>query len=88
VSEADYTEEPRRRLIEREFNLSYMDSLPGTIRSLPAGGRSEKGRKISVEEGIAKTLGWKLGDELTINVGGESFSARITSAAQAALEIR
>src|SRR2546426_2052077 len=29
VSEADYTEERARRLIEREFNLSYMDSLPG-----------------------------------------------------------
>jgi len=40
--------------------------------------RSEKD-EISVEEGIAKTLSWKLGDELTINVGGESFSARITS---------
>ncbi|HVP08800.1 MAG TPA: FtsX-like permease family protein, partial [Burkholderiales bacterium] len=30
-------------------------------------------------EGIAKSLGWKLGDELTFRVGTESFSARITS---------
>jgi putative ABC transport system permease protein len=36
-------------------------------------------REISVEEGIAKTLGWKLGDEVRFSVGGESFSARITS---------
>jgi len=36
-------------------------------------------REISVEEGIAQRLGWKLGDELTFNVAGESFSARITS---------
>jgi len=32
-----------------------------------------------VEEGIAKTLGWKLGDELTFTVGGDSFTAKITS---------
>jgi putative ABC transport system permease protein len=34
---------------------------------------------VSVEEGIARTLGLRLGDELTYSVGGESFSARITS---------
>ena len=32
-----------------------------------------------MEEGIAKTLGWKMGDELTFAVGGESFTARVTS---------
>src|SRR6185436_6791727 len=35
--------------------------------------------EVSVEEGIAKTLGWKLGDELSFAVGGESFKARISS---------
>ena len=38
-----------------------------------------------MEEGIAKTLGWKMGDALTFTVGGESFTARITLDAQAAL---
>jgi len=28
VSEAGYAEERARRLMEREFNLSYMDALP------------------------------------------------------------
>ncbi len=79
VSEADYTEERARRLIEREFNLSYMDSLPGHNQIVAGRWFDPKRDEISVEEGIAKTLGWKLGDELTINVGGESFSARITS---------
>jgi len=79
VSEADYTEERARRLIEREFNLSYMDSLPGHNQIVAGRWLDPKRDEISVEEGIAKTLGWKLGDELTINVGGESFSARITS---------
>src|SRR5256886_7681663 len=79
VSEADYTEERARRLIEREFNLSYMDSLPGHNQIVAGRWFDPKRDEISVEEGIAKTLGWKLGDALTINVGGESFSARITS---------
>src|SRR5207302_421032 len=79
VSEADYSEERARRLIEREFNLSYMDSLPGHNQIVAGRWLDPNRDEISVEEGITKTLGWKLGDELTINVGGESFSARITS---------
>ncbi|HXL75630.1 MAG TPA: FtsX-like permease family protein [Burkholderiales bacterium] len=79
VSEADYTEERARRLIERELNLSYIDSLPGHNQIVAGRWFDPKRDEISVEEGIAKTLGWKLGDELSINVGGESFSARITS---------
>jgi putative ABC transport system permease protein len=79
VSEADYGEERARRLIEREFNLSYLESLPAH-NQLVAGRWLDIGKnEISVEEGIAKTLGWKLGDELTFTVGGDSFTAKITS---------
>ena len=35
--------------------------------------------QLSVEEGIAKTLGIKLGDELTYSVGGATFSARVAN---------
>jgi len=79
VSEADYTEERAKRLIEREFNLSYLEELP-EHNSLAAGrwfGPGEDG--LSVEEGIAERLGWALGDELAFSVGGETFSARISS---------
>jgi putative ABC transport system permease protein len=79
VSEADYTEERARRLIEREFNLSFMERPPAHNR-ITAGEWFQPGaQEISVEEGIAKTLGWKLGDALRFNVGGDSFTARITS---------
>src|SRR2546425_5286136 len=76
VNEADYSEERARRLVEREFNLSYMDALPAH-NTIAAGRWSGDG--LSVEEGIAQRLGWKLGDELIFNVGGETFSGRITS---------
>jgi len=79
VREADYTEERARRLIEREFNLSYMESLPSHNKLTAGRWLDTDKNEISVEEGISRTLGWKLGDELTISVGGESFSARITS---------
>jgi len=81
VREGDYTEERARRLVEREFNLSYVTDLPG--HNQIAEGRWFDARKdpreLSVEVGIARTLGWKLGDELTFTVGGASFSARVSS---------
>src|SRR5687767_1331565 len=75
VSEADFEEERAKRLVEREFNLSYMSELPAH-NELAAG---RWGEGLSVEGGIAERLGWKLGDELTFSVAGESFSAPITS---------
>ena len=77
-------QERDRRLAEREFNLSYMAVMqPGNevvegkwfTREDMAGG----GAALSVEQGIAKRLGWKLGDKLTWQVAGENFTAPITS---------
>jgi putative ABC transport system permease protein len=80
VSEQDYSEERARRLVEREFNLSYMDAPPAH-NSISAGRwfAGALARELSVEEGIAERLGWKLGDELTFTVGAEPFTATITS---------
>lgn len=81
VSESGYADERAKRLVEREFNLSYADEMPG-YNQLAEGEWWRKGadpHQLSVEEGIAKTLGWKLGDELTFEVGDESFRGRITS---------
>ena len=79
VTENDYAEERARRLVEREFNLSYFEQPPAH-NVITAGKWFAPGaQEVSVEEGIAKTLGWKIGDELTFAVGGESFSARISS---------
>jgi len=79
VSEDDYEEERAKRLVEREFNLSYMTELPSHNEVTAGRWLQADGQELSVEEGIAQRLGWKLGDELTWTVGGASFSARITS---------
>ena len=79
VSEADFSDERAKRLIEREFNLSYLDELPGHNAIVAGRWLNANEDEVSVEEGIARTLGWKLGDTLTWSVAGETFDARITS---------
>jgi putative ABC transport system permease protein len=79
VSEDDFSEERARRLVEREFNLSFTEQPPAH-NTLSAGRWfAADSAEVSVEEGIAKTLGWKMGDELTFSVGADSFKARVTS---------
>ena len=75
-------EDRARRLLEREFNLSYMEALPAYNRL--TAGRAFNADDIqrgalSVEEGIARTLGWKLGDVLSWQVAGEHFEAPIVN---------
>jgi putative ABC transport system permease protein len=79
VNEGDYTEERARRLIEREFNLSFMEEPPEHNRISAGRWFAPGAAELSVEEGIAQRLGWKLGDELIFSVGGDTFTARISS---------
>lgn len=81
VSGADFTDERARRLAEREFNLSYADAArpDNRIVSGTFWRPGEREPQFSVEEGIAKTLGIKLGDTLTYDVAGSRFSAKVTS---------
>lgn len=78
VDPGKYTEDRARRLVEREFNLSWATAMPGHNR-LVAGRWHADGEALSVEEGIARTLGIRLGDRLTYDVAGERFTAPVTS---------
>ena len=79
VSPPDYPDERARRLVEREFNLSTSAKQPA--QNVVVAGRwvEEEQGAISVEEGLAKTLGLKLGDALRFDVGGMQTESRITS---------
>jgi len=79
VSEDDFAEERARRLVEREFNLSFSEQTPAHNTVTAGRWFGADARELSVEEGLARTLGWNLGDELAFTVGAESFSARVTS---------
>ena len=79
VSPNDFSEENAKRLIDREFNLSYTDQLPSGNQIISGKWIADDAPQISMEAGIAKTLKLKLGDQLTFEVAGEKISAPITS---------
>jgi putative ABC transport system permease protein len=79
ITPANYADENARRLVDREFNLSYTNQLPEGNRILSGEWISGNQPQISIESGIAKTLNLKLGDRLTYEVAGETVSAPITS---------
>lgn len=81
----DYDDERARRLIDREFNLSAATVLPAanTIVSGDwAATAAVDGKGLSVEEGIAKSLHFGLGDTLTFEIAGRQVTAPITSVRQ------
>jgi putative ABC transport system permease protein len=81
VSPADYPEERARRLVDREFNLSWAQQMQSD-NSVASGrwwSEPRPGPQFSVEAGIAETLGLRLNDSLTFDVAGTPVSARITS---------
>ena len=79
VGPADYAEDRARRLVDREFNLSYAAERPAHNEITAGRWQPEEAGAASVEEGIAETLGLKLGDALRFDIGGIPHEARITS---------
>lgn len=78
VGPADYDEPRAKRLVDREFNLSYGDALP-------AGNRIEQGRwlrpdahEVSIEAGLAEALRLAVGDVLTFDVAGQQVQVTVS----------
>ena len=79
VSPDDYPEERAKRLLDREFNLSASAVQPSHNQIVAGQWRPDEQGAVSLEEGIANTLGLKLGDSLRFDIGGVATDARITS---------
>ncbi len=79
VSPDDFQEERAKRLVDREFNLSHSATNPKQNEVVAGRWTPEEQGAISVEEGIATTLGLKLGDSMTFDVGGLQTVSKITS---------
>jgi putative ABC transport system permease protein len=82
VSSRDYVDDRPRRLMDREFNLSWARDMQSD--NVIVAGRwfsaADAGKPVlSVEEGIAQTLGLKLGDRLTYDIAGIRLTAAIAS---------
>lgn len=81
-----------RRLAEREFNLSTADALDAsntvvegrfwspTSRSVPGATASPSAPvEFSVEQGLATSLGWSLGDRVAFDIAGTRLEGEVTS---------
>jgi putative ABC transport system permease protein len=79
VKVEDYGDDRAKRLVDREFNLSYMDKLPSHNRLVQGKWFAPEAHEVSMEDGIMKSLQLKLGDELVWEVGGQQTKTRITS---------
>ncbi|HSN42044.1 MAG TPA: FtsX-like permease family protein, partial [Burkholderiales bacterium] len=82
VSSADYNDERARRLIDREFNLSWAAEIRPDNRIVSGrwwGGGTFRKDQFSVEEGIAGTLRIRLGDTLAYDIAGNIVTGTVTS---------
>ncbi|KAB2970463.1 FtsX-like permease family protein [Zoogloea sp.] len=80
VGPDDYAEDRAKRLVDRDFNLSFDARLPdgnSVVEGLWHGQASTP--QFSVEQGLAQTLGLNMGDVLTFEIAGTRSEARITS---------
>lgn len=79
INPRHYTQERAQRLVDREFNLSHAASPPARNELVAGRFESEQSGAFSVEEGIAQSLGLKLGDKLRFEIAGQLDERSITS---------
>ncbi|MDH4479889.1 MAG: ABC transporter permease [Rhodoferax sp.] len=79
VSSEDYTDERAKRLVDREFNLSHSATRPDNNQVVGGQWTPEEPGAMSMEEGIANTLGLKLGDTLRFDFAGVQLDSKVTS---------
>ena len=82
VTSNDFQDEQAKRMVDREFNLSYSTQLPEHNRVVLGAWTPHEENALSIEQSIAKTLGLKLGDRLRFEIAGVNKEARITSIRQ------
>ena len=79
VTPDSFADERAKRTVERELNLSHAAELPGHNKVAAGRWAPEEADAVSVEEGLAATLGVKLGDRLRFDIAGQLREGRITS---------
>ena len=79
ITPQDFSDDRAQRLVDREFNLSNSATQPQHNQVVAGRWTPEEKNAVSVEEGLATTLGLKLGDSLRFDIGGQLSEAKITS---------
>lgn len=73
----NYTDDRAKRLLDREFNLSWSDTLPDNNTLVQGQWFTPDAAELSIEEGLMKTLKLKPGDILQFDIAGSPVEARI-----------
>ena len=79
ITPDNFEDDRAKRLVDREFNLSNSAEKPGHNQVVEGRWTANEANAVSVEEGLAKTLGLKLGDSLRFDIAGQTSEAKITS---------
>ncbi|MDO9357395.1 MAG: ABC transporter permease, partial [Polaromonas sp.] len=79
ITPDDFSDDRAKRLVDREFNLSNSAQMPSHNQVTGGAWTADEKDAISMEDGIAKTLGLKLGDALSFDIGGQLKVAKVTS---------
>jgi putative ABC transport system permease protein len=79
VRPENMSEDRARRLVDREFNLSHGAQLPQHNTLAGGAWTPDEADALSVEEGLAETLGLRLGDRMRFDIAGIATEGRITS---------
>ncbi|MEO6270370.1 MAG: FtsX-like permease family protein [Lautropia sp.] len=72
-----YQDERARRLVNREFNLSYADRMPGHNQLDSGRWLAPASAEVSAEQGVMDTLGLKINDRARFDVAGEMVDLTI-----------
>ncbi|MFT5548845.1 MAG: putative ABC transport system permease protein [Candidatus Azotimanducaceae bacterium] len=81
VEDIEFIDPRGSHLIKRTFNVSYADKLPDDNEVISGQwiATDSDTPEWSIESGLAKNLGLKLGDSLAFDIAGEVIKAPITS---------
>lgn len=77
VGPADYEEPRAKRLVDREFNLSYGDQLPAANSVEQGRWINPEAPEVSLESGLAQTLRLSVGDVLTFDIAGQQVDVTV-----------
>ncbi|NBP26509.1 MAG: FtsX-like permease family protein [Betaproteobacteria bacterium] len=77
IQPSDFTDDRAQRLVDREFNLTYSKTIPAHNRLVAGTPMDPDLKEVSVESGIAKTLGLALNDRIIFEVAGEPVEVTV-----------
>ena len=82
ISADDYTSPRAQRLLQRDFNLTYADSLPASSQIVSGAPLNPTAMEVSMEREVANLLGVQVGDEIVFEIAGQPLAVQITSTRQ------